>query len=626
MIGARLSAHRPLLAPLRRLVAHASAADLRVLVVPGPDVALAAGLDLGAAGLRLADGPRSANVLLALGALPAKLADAAAIAYAQMPRPRAVAALGLADVADVSPLPAADARGALSQAGLEQAVAALRAAFASGAFAATIAEFDAPALQVRTEYTCPMHPEIVSDAPGSCPKCGMFLVARETSAGGAAPDSVASGPASEAPAHVPAATRAPHGTHDAHDTPRADTGPAVAPGRYTCPMHPEVIGDAPGDCPKCGMTLVPVEDGGGEHADHAHPGHDHGHGGHGHGGHGGRGHGGRGHGEPRPRGAPRVGWLERVEPGFMSMVEMTAGTPRSSDGLQMEWIDAPFGPLFPGLPGGLLLEVTLDGDTVVEARATSAVSAADPLRNGPLAAADYMAALGDAMPLAPVTYRLLACRAIEAAAGIAPDQPTRLGREAALARERIASHLVWLAQMGRQLGLAPIERRAAALALVLRRADKAAIRARAAEVNRLVGDIRATRFLFRRLAATGRLPQGARYPGLSGPEPSAAGRLSARLQQIGEALGRIDAAPGIVLPDPQGADAASGRGEACVETARGPASLELALEDGQVVSARLETPSARHLALVGPLTAQRELGDALVAVASLDLSPWEIGT
>ncbi len=27
------------------------------------------------------------------------------------------------------------------------------------------------------------------------------------------------------------------------------------PGQYTCPMHPEVIADTPGDCPKCGMPL-----------------------------------------------------------------------------------------------------------------------------------------------------------------------------------------------------------------------------------------------------------------------------------------------------------------------------------------------------------------------------------
>jgi len=33
-----------------------------------------------------------------------------------------------------------------------------------------------------TEYTCPMHPEIVRDAPGSCPICGMALEARTPSA------------------------------------------------------------------------------------------------------------------------------------------------------------------------------------------------------------------------------------------------------------------------------------------------------------------------------------------------------------------------------------------------------------------------------------------------------------
>jgi len=64
------------------------------------------------------------------------------------------------------------------------------------------------------QYTCPMHPEIVQDGPGSCPKCGMALVPM-----------------------VPAA-------------------PAAA--EYTCPMHPEVRSPTPGNCPKCGMALVPV--------------------------------------------------------------------------------------------------------------------------------------------------------------------------------------------------------------------------------------------------------------------------------------------------------------------------------------------------------------------------------
>src|SRR6202795_2379323 len=33
----------------------------------------------------------------------------------------------------------------------------------------------------------------------------------------------------------------------------------VPPGTvYTCPMHPEIVRDAPGDCPICGMALVPI--------------------------------------------------------------------------------------------------------------------------------------------------------------------------------------------------------------------------------------------------------------------------------------------------------------------------------------------------------------------------------
>jgi YgiT-type zinc finger domain-containing protein len=57
-------------------------------------------------------------------------------------------------------------------------------------------------------YTCPMHPEIITDKPGKCPICGMTLVKKKT-------DKI-----------------------------------------YTCTMHPEVISDKPGNCPKCGMKLV----------------------------------------------------------------------------------------------------------------------------------------------------------------------------------------------------------------------------------------------------------------------------------------------------------------------------------------------------------------------------------
>ena len=64
------------------------------------------------------------------------------------------------------------------------------------------------------EYTCPMHPEIRQDHPGSCPKCGMSL---------------------EPVAPPPSSART----------------------EYVCPMHPQIVRAEPGNCPICGMTLEP---------------------------------------------------------------------------------------------------------------------------------------------------------------------------------------------------------------------------------------------------------------------------------------------------------------------------------------------------------------------------------
>ena len=44
-------------------------------------------------------------------------------------------------------------------------------------------------------------------------------------------------------------------------TPQEQESPAAAsPGRrWTCPMHPEIVRDAPASCPLCGMALGPIE-------------------------------------------------------------------------------------------------------------------------------------------------------------------------------------------------------------------------------------------------------------------------------------------------------------------------------------------------------------------------------
>jgi Cu+-exporting ATPase len=64
------------------------------------------------------------------------------------------------------------------------------------------------------KYTCPMHPEVLSEKMGSCPKCGMAL---------------------------------------------EPLAPVMNRVEYTCPMHPEIVRDGPGSCPICGMALEPRE-------------------------------------------------------------------------------------------------------------------------------------------------------------------------------------------------------------------------------------------------------------------------------------------------------------------------------------------------------------------------------
>nr|WP_207768770.1 heavy metal-binding domain-containing protein [Pelagivirga sediminicola] len=611
---------------IRRAVAAAMARDLTAFVLPGPSVARSMGIDLANAHLRIVGTPRHANVLIIAGPLDVGLRDAAAVAYAQMPRPRTILALGAGDIA---PLPDADVSAPLTQAGLHSGLADLRRVVAAGAFRANTGEFTAAALEVRVEYTCPMHPEIVRDAPGDCPKCGMTLVPRETASDG-------------------------HGGHGGHDMPREDrpnpadhahaghAHDAGGSGAYSCPMHPEVISDAPGKCPKCGMNLVKAE----EVESHG-PGHGHGHGGHG-------GHGKQqdhsGHDGHAGHGGHSKATIDGIEPHFMSMVELTEGQPRSSDGLQMDWIEVPFGPFFPGLPAGLRLTLTLDGDTVAASEVRSLVGRAELVDGPPMAVVDFVERLAAMMPLSPVSYRALACAAIEVAAGVEPDHDARRGRAAAVERERIASHLNWLAELGLQSGFLWLAARAGALQLAVQGADVAGIATQAGAIRRLSRRVQAAPLMRMRLRRIARIGKDAPA---SGPVDRARGggsdartgdptlkdlgfemrvrnggdalaRLRLRCDEIAQSLDVIAAAGRIAVPQVPDVDRVSGEGEARIETPRGTASLRVKLANGKVVEADLDTPTDVNIALVETVTAQRELGDALSAVASLDLSPWEV--
>jgi Cu(I)/Ag(I) efflux system membrane fusion protein len=87
-------------------------------------------------------------------------------------------------------------------------------------------------------YRCPMHPEEVSDQPGRCSLCGMFLEPQEQ-------------PAEPAAVETGARQQDEHGHDHAHEH-----KPAAA--LYRCPMHPEETSDQPGRCSICGMYLVEV--------------------------------------------------------------------------------------------------------------------------------------------------------------------------------------------------------------------------------------------------------------------------------------------------------------------------------------------------------------------------------
>ncbi len=613
ILGAREA--RP--SALRRLVAKAVARELAAFVVPGPDVARARGVDLEAAGLRVVETPRHASVLVLVGELPVGLKKAAAVAYAQMPRPRAILAVG---AGDVSPLPEPDVSVVAEGDALVAGVRELRRSFAEGAFAEEAADFDVDEIRTRTEYVCPMHPEVLRDQPGSCPLCGMDLVPREAAGG---TDHGHSGHDRDGHEGMD------HGTHGSYAQAGHDDDPDEDHGSHGGIDHEDMDHGEDSDAQDHGDHEDMEHGGSSEHEGHDEMGHS----GHEHGGHGDHGH------------------MDHGDMGFMSMVEMTQDLPRSSDGLQMEWADAPFGPLFPGLPGGLSLKLTLDGDTVAGVETTPGMEGwgSEGFDGGSARGFPGRLALLD--PLSPVAYRVLAHKAIEDAVGVEADERTALGQVGALERERAASHLGWLSGFGKLLGYPWLEARAGRLQLALLRATDADEVARLEpEVDKFPRRVAWTPLLRRCLKGTGTLPDDAET---SGPVARAAGlakdaraeeeaylsldfepvvrdgddalaRLRVRLAEIEQSLRLVRKAGSVSVQGVSFDGAASGAGVAAIETPRGVATLRMTLQDGVISDFELDTPSTMHHELIEAVVEQREVADALVGVASLDLSPWEV--
>ncbi len=348
---------------------------------------------------------------------------------------------------------------------------------------------------------------------------------------------------------------------------------------------------------------------------------------------------------------------DHSEHDHMDMMEVT-GEP-SADGLVMEDIEFDAGPLAPGLPAGLSIRSSLDGDVVCECHINALLQTpADSTVPDPLCGA---------------AWRTATVVAAERAQDIRPSADDQWRRVAAVEVERAASHLAWLHRLASLLGWAELEQQARKSVLRLvglpallllpegesppglhrltsSRLDPAL--AATSEVNRFAG----TRRFASRLRG-GALTAGddPRVTAAGGPTLRATGgerdnrsgqpayaelgfavqtqdagdaeaRAFVRLAEAEQSLRLAGAAVDRVVdhaPVPGDEPVFSTPAGAAVE---GPRGLLLASELAPGSPVLHAAPGAAvQLDLAAATVRGVEWAQALVAIASFDLSPWRVG-
>ncbi len=571
--------------PLRRWIAKAMADHPAVFVVPGADVARVQGVDVP---LPLAAHPREASILLVVAPLPEKLAEKAAVAFAQMPRPRAILSIGL-DPTD--PLPPPDVI-VPDYASLADGLTQIKHLLATQAWSKEAAPYEQEALRPEQENeSAHHHHDHTSHAEHGDHKHGKE--------------------ASQEEEHQPHQEDKENQSHTENKESHQDEHHEEsdhqhqAQGRHEDGRHED------------GRH----EDGhGGEshQEDDEHQGHEH----HDHGG------------------------------GMMSMEMMTKDLPRSVDGLPMDWNETHFGPFFPGLAGGLSFHAQLDGDTVAQLHWMKGLTARHLTDSFPGNVAGFPDRLAAISLFSPNAYRILAAQALEQIAGTPSASEQSAQRLYLLEKERILNHLNGLAQLGVVAGNLWIEQQARKLFFLIR--QDAHNKDVQKTITTFLHRVRKLPFLRQKLQGIGVIPSPVLHHAC-GPVLRASrlakdlraehptyqqlsfqtsqqdsndswGRLLVRLSEIEESL-RLIHATAVRDDEPTLTNISgdiSGKGKASIETPRGAAHLSLKVAAGAIQEISLDVPSFHHMALLEAVAAGQELGDALLSIHSLDLSPWEI--